>query len=154
VDPKLRRAYSRCIVEVSRGSLDDLAADFELLLVDLPSLAYALGAYSLLASIRLGLDYGKLRRVIFVLDYWEVKHRLVADKYIRWLRELGLDYRLSPDEPAEIKAARICMEVGNCIVLSRDYDPLLILDEELQPVRRGFRWMVRRIRINRECLNP
>jgi len=40
------------------------------------------------------------------------------------------------------------------IVLSRDYDPLQIIDEILQPVKISEKsWIVRLVRIDRECVD-
>jgi len=41
---------------------------------------------------------------------------------------LDLDYVLADDELAEIKVIRLCLSLGKYIVLSRDYDPLIIID--------------------------
>ena len=59
----------------------------------------------------------------------------MAGSRVRRLRELGLDYVLTKDEPAEIRAARERLKRGKCIVLSRDYDPLTLINEMLQPVK-------------------
>ena len=131
-DPKLRRAYSRCVREVARGSLPDLVNGFyDYLMIDLTSITYGLkDPRAFLANIRLAIDYGYLKpSVIFVIDYSRPEHKTVAESRIRWLRELSLDYILAEDEPAEIKAARECLRRDKCIVLSRDYDPLTIINE-------------------------
>ena len=59
-------------------------------------------------NVRLAIDYGYLKpNVIFVIDYSGPGHRAVAELRIKWLRELGLNYILASDEPAEIKAAKL-----------------------------------------------
>ena len=68
-----------------------------------------------------------------------------------------MDYILSLEESAEIKAAEICKEFQEknikCIVLSRDYDPLQIIDEMLQPYKITEKvWILRLVRVDRECL--
>ena len=72
---------------------------------------------------------------------------------VRWLRELSLDYILAEDEPAEIRAAKECLKRGRCIVLSRDYDPLTIINEMIQPIKVSERaWVVRKVVVDRDCL--
>ena len=42
---------------------------------------------------------------------------------------------------------------GRCIVLSRGYDPLTVINEMLQPIKVTERaWFVRRITVDRDCL--
>ena len=66
---------------------------------------------------------------------------------------MGLDFILADDEPAEIRAARECLKRGKCVVLSRDYDPLTVINEMLQPIKVAERaWFVRRITMNKNCL--
>ena len=63
------------------------------------------------------------------------------------------DYILAEDEPAEIKAAKECLNKPRCIVLSCDYDPLTVMDEMLQPIKVAkAAWLVRRIAVVRECV--
>ena len=60
---------------------------------------------------------------------------------------------MASDEPAEIKAARECLKRGKCIVLSRDYDPLTIINEMMQPVKVSeMAWLVRKITVDGDCL--
>jgi len=71
-----------------------------------------------------------------------------------WFRDLGLEYVLAEDGPAEVRAARLCLERPRCIVLSRDYDPLTIINEMLQPIKVSERaWFVRLVFIDRVCLS-
>ncbi len=157
MDPRLRRFYSRCVLEVERGTLPDLVNDrYGYLMIDLASITYGLrDPRTLLMNVRLALDYDYLRpSVIFVIDYSRPEHRTVAESRIRWLKELGLEYLLAEDEPAEVKAARECLNRSKCIVLSRDYDPLTVMDEMIQPIKITEKaWINRKITINKECLN-
>jgi hypothetical protein len=157
MDPKTREAYSRCLVEASRGLLPDLVnGKYDYLVVDYSSIAYGLRRpRSFLTNIKLALDYGYLKpKVIFVLDYSKPIHREVAGSRIWWLRDLGLEYVLAEDGPAEVRAARLCLERPRCIVLSRDYDPLTIINEMLQPLKVSERaWFVRLVFIDRSCLS-
>lgn len=149
----MRRIYSGCVIEVSRGSLLEVVDNVDTLIIDLASITYGSDPSSFINNIRLALDYGYLRqRVIFVVDYWSDAQRSVVQPYVELLRDLGLDYVLSRSKPAEITAAEMCREIPRCIVLSRDYDPLQIVDEEIQPVGYRHRWIVRKIRIDRECV--
>ena len=135
VDPKLRRAYSRCVREVSRGLLPDLVNGFyDYLMIDLASIAYGLkDPRAFLVNVRLAIDYDYLRpSVVFVVDYSKPGHRAIAESRVKWLRELGLDYILAEDEPAEIKAAKECLKRGKCIVLSRDCNPSSPLYQNLK----------------------
>ena len=78
MDPKMREAYSRCLVEVSRGLLPDLVNDkYDYLVIDFPSIAYGLSRpRSFLVNIKLALDYGYLKpKVIFVLNYSRPEHK-------------------------------------------------------------------------------
>ena len=91
----MRRAYSRCVVEVARGLLPDLVNGvYDYLLIDLASITYGLRDPR-----------------AFVVDYSRPEHKAVAESRIRWLRELSLDYISASDEPAEIKAAKECLYV-------------------------------------------
>ena len=127
----MRRAYSRCVVEVSRGLLPDLVNGvYDYLMIDLASITYGLrDPRAFLVNVRLAIDYGYLRpSVVFVVDYSRPEHRAIAEVRAKWLRELGLDYILAEDEPAEIRAARECLKRGKYIVLSRDlYNDNIIL---------------------------
>ena len=156
MDPRLRRVYSRCVVEVARGALPDLVNGiYDYLMIDLASITYGLrDPRAFLANVRLAIDYGYLEpNVIFVIDYSKPEHKAVAESRIKWLRELSLDYILASDEPAEIKAARECLKRGRCIVLSRDYDPLTVMNEMLQPVKVSERaWVVMKVMVDRDCL--
>jgi hypothetical protein len=68
---------------------------------------------------------------------------------------LGLEYVLADNEPAEVRAARLCLERPRCIVLSRDYDVLTVMDFMLQPIKVSERaWLVREVFIDRTCLSP
>ncbi len=157
MDPRLRRIYSRCITEIERGALPDLVNDkYDYLMIDLASITYGVkDPRTFLVNVRLAIDYDYLRpSVIFVIDYSRPEHRAVAESRIKWLRELSLDYILAEDEPAEVKAARECLGRGRCIVLSRDYDPLTVINEMIQPIKITERaWINRKITINRECLD-
>jgi len=156
MDPRLRETYSRCVREVARGLLPDLVNDrFDYLVIDLASITYGVSdPRSFLVNIRYALDYGYLRpRVVFVLDYSKPEHRGVAGSRIKWLRDLGLEYVLAEDEPAEVKAARLCLERARCVVLSRDYDVLTVMDYMIQPIKVSERaWIVRLVSIDRGCL--
>ncbi|WP_069807501.1 hypothetical protein [Vulcanisaeta thermophila] len=156
MNPRLRRVFAKCVVEVGRGLLPDLVNDsYDYLHIDLASITYAVrDPRSFLVNIRLAIDYGYLKpHVIFYLDYASEGQKTVSERRVRWLRELGLDYILSSNEPAEVKAARDCLSKGRCIVLSRDYDPLTIINEELQPIKVSERaWVTRKITVDRRCL--
>ena len=156
MDPRLRKAYSRCIVEVIRGLLLDLVNGFyDYLMVDLASVTYGLrDPRAFLMNVRLAVDYDYLKpSVVFVVDYSRPEHRAVTESRVKWLRELSLDYILAEDEPAEIKAARECLKRNRCIVLSRDYDPLTIINEVLQPIKVSEKaWLVRKITVDGDCL--
>ena len=156
MDPRLRRANLRCVVEVSRGLLPDLVNGlYDYLLIDLASITYGLrDPRTFLVNVRLAIDYDYLKpSVIFVVDYSRPEHRAVAESRVRRLRELSLDYILASDEPAEIKAARECLKRGKCIVLSRDYDPLTIINEMMQPIKVMERaWLVKKITVDGDCL--
>jgi hypothetical protein len=157
MDPKLREAYSRCVREVSRGLLPDLVnGRFDYLVIDLASITYGVSdPRPFLVNIRYALDYGYLRpRVVFALDYSKPIHREVAKSRIKWLRDLGLEYVLAKDEPAEIRAAKMCLERPRCVVLSRDYDVLTVMDYMLQPIKVVEKaWFVRLVSIDRACLS-
>jgi len=157
MDPKAREAYPRCVTEASRGLLPDLVNDkYDYLVIDFPSIAYGLSRpRSFLVNIKLAIDYGYLKpRVIFVLDYSKPIHKEVAGSRLWWFKELGLEYVLAEDGPAEIRAAKLCLERTRCIVLSRDYDVLTIMDYMLQPIKVSERaWFVREVLIDRSCLS-
>jgi hypothetical protein len=66
---------------------------------------------------------------------------------------LGLEYVLAEDEPAEIRAAKMCLSLSRCVVLSRDYDVLTVMDYMLQPIKvSGRAWVIRLVSVNRACL--
>ena len=157
MDPKMREAYSRCVMEASRGLLPDLVnGKYDYLVVDYSSIAYGLKSpRSFLVNIRLALDYGYLKpKVIFVLDYSKPIHREVAESRIWWFKELGLEYVLAEDGPAEIRAAKMCLERPRCIVLSRDYDVLTVMDIMIQPLKISEKaWVVRLVSVDRDCLS-
>ncbi|GAB6944804.1 hypothetical protein [Vulcanisaeta sp. JCM 14467] len=76
-------------------------------------------ARDFLANVRLAIDYGHLKpSIIFVIDYSKPKHRAISESRIKWLRELGLDFILADDEPAEIRAARECLKRGGALCLA------------------------------------
>jgi hypothetical protein len=158
MDPRTREAYSRCLVEVSRGLLPDLVnGRFDYLVIDFGGVVYGLRRpRSFLTNIRLALDYGYLKpKVIFVLDYSKPIHREVAESRLWWFRVLGLEYVLAEDGPAEVRAAKLCLERPRCVVLSRDYDVLTVIDFMLQPIKvSGRAWVVREVLIDRSCLSP
>jgi hypothetical protein len=158
MDPKMREAYSRCVREVSRGLLPDLVnGRFDYLVIDFLSIAYGLRRpRSFLTNIKLAMDYGYLKpKVIFVLDYSKPIHREVVESRIWWFRVLGLEYVLADNEPAEIRAAKLCLSLSRCVVLSRDYDVLTVMDYMLQPIKVSERaWFVRLVFIDRSCLFP
>jgi len=157
MDPKTREVYSRCSREVARGLLPDLVnGKYDYLVIDFPSIAYGLRRpRSFLVNMRLAMDYGYLKpKVIFVLDYSKPVHREVAESRVWWFRDLGLEYVLVDNEPAEIRAAKLCLEGPRCVVLSRDYDVLTIMDYMLQPIKVSERaWFVRLVLIDRPCLS-
>jgi hypothetical protein len=157
MDPKAREAYSRCVREVARGLLPDLVnGRYDYLIIDFSSIAYGLRRPRFfLVNIRLAMDYGYLEpRVIFVLDYSKPIHKEVAESRIWWLRELSLEYVLAEDKPAEIRAAKLCLERPRCVVLSRDFDVLTVMDYMIQPVKVSERaWFVREVLIDRACLS-
>nr|KJR72234.1 MAG: hypothetical protein TU36_03330 [Vulcanisaeta sp. AZ3] len=157
MDPKLRKTYTKCIREISRGLLADLVNDqYDYLMIDLASITYGIkNPREFLYNIRLAIDYNYLKPIIvFILDNSKPQHKKITKTRIKWLTDLSLNYELAEDEPAEIKAAKLCLEKGKCIVLSRDYDPLTIINEMLQPIKTSERaWIVRKITIDRTCLN-
>ena len=157
MDPKMREAYSRCVMEASRGLLPDLVnGKYDYLVVDYSSIAYGLKSpRSFLVNIRLALDYGYLKpKVIFVLDYSKPIHREVAESRIWWFKELGLEYVLAEDGPAEIRAAKLCLSLSRCVVLSRDYDVLTVMDYMIQPLKVSeMAWFVRLVSVDRDCLS-
>lgn len=129
---------------------------YDYLIIDYPSIAYGLKRpRSFLVNIRLALDYGYLKpKVIFVLDYSKPVHREVAESRVWWFKELGLEYVLAEDGPAEIKAARLCLERPRCVVLSRDYDVLTVMDFMLQPLKVSEKaWVVRLVSVDKDCLS-
>ena len=158
MDPRTREAYSKCVTETSRGLLPDLVnGRFDYLVIDFGSVVYGLRRpRSFLVNIKLAMDYGYLKpKVIFVLDYSKPIHREVAESRIWWFRELGLEYVFAEDGPAEIRAARLCLERPRCVVLSRDYDVLTVMDFMIQPIKIVEKaWFVRLVSIDRACLPP
>jgi hypothetical protein len=144
-------------MEASRGLLPDLINDkYDYLIIDFPSIAYGLRRpRSFLVNIRLAIDYGYLKpKVVFVIDYSKPIHREVAKSRIWWFKELGLGYVLAEDGPAEIKAAKLCLERPRCVVLSRDYDVLTVMDFMLQPLKVSEKaWFVRLVSVDRDCLS-
>jgi hypothetical protein len=157
MDPRTRETYSRCVTEASRGLLPDLVnGKYDYLVVDYSSIAYGLRRpRSFLVNIRLALDYGYLKpKVIFVLDYSKPIHREVAESRLWWFKGLGLEYVLAEDGPAEIRAAKMCLERPRCIVLSRDYDVLTVMNYMIQPLKVSEKaWVVRLVSVNRNCLS-
>jgi hypothetical protein len=143
-------------MEASRGLLPDLVnGRFDYLVIDFLSIAYGLRRpRSFLTNIKLAMDYGYLKpKVIFVLDYSKPIHREVAGSRLWWFKELGLEYVLAEDGPAEIRAAKMCLDLGGCVVSSRDYDVLTIMDRMIQPIKISERaWLARLVLINRACL--
>jgi hypothetical protein len=128
---------------------------YDYLIIDFSSIAYGLRRpRSFLVNIRLAMDYGYLKpRVVFVLDYSRPVHKEVAESRIWWFRELGLEYVLAEDGPAEIRAARMCLSLNKCVVLSRDYDVLTVMDYMLQPIKvSGRAWVIRLVSVDRACL--
>ena len=139
-------------IELKRGTLNDFCNEFDYILIDLSSITYGIKNWkSFIYSIYLALSYGICKsNFIFVLDYSKNEHRLVNENRIKFLKELHLNYVLSYDEPAELKAAKLCKEFQEkgmkCIVLSRDYDVLTILPEMLQPIKISEKsWIIRHI---------
>jgi hypothetical protein len=157
MDPKMREAYTRCVREVSRGLLPDLVnGRYDYLIIDFSSITYGLKSpRSFLTNIKLAVDYGYLKpKVVFVLDYSKPIHREVAESRIWWFKELGLEYVLAGDGPAEIRAAKMCLERPRCVVLSRDYDVLTVMGFMLQPIKVVEKaWFVRLVSIDRACLS-
>jgi hypothetical protein len=143
------------LVEVSRGLLPDLVnGRFDYLVIDFGSVVYGLRRpRSFLINIKLALDYGYLKpRVVFVLDYSKPIHREVAGSRIWWFKGLGLEYVLAEDGPAEVRAARLCLERPRCIVLSRDYDVLTVMDYMIQPLKISEKaWFARLVSVDRAC---
>jgi hypothetical protein len=129
---------------------------YDYLVIDFPSIAYGLRRpRSFLTNIRLALDYGYLKpKVIFVLDYSKPIHKEVVDSKLWWFRDLGLEYVLADNEPAEVRAAKLCLGLGGCVVLSRDYDVLTVMDYMMQPIKISERaWIARLVLIDRSCLS-
>jgi hypothetical protein len=143
-------------MEASRGLLPDLVnGKYDYLIIDFPSIAYGLRRpRSFLTNIKLAIDYGYLKpRVVFVLDYSKPIHREVAGSRVWWFKELGLEYVLADNEPAEVRAAKLCLSLSRCVVLSRDYDVLTVMDYMLQPIKvSGRAWVIRLVSVDRACL--
>ena len=128
---------------------------YDYLMIDLASITYSLkNPRSFFANVKLAIGYGYLRpSVVFIINYSKPEHRAVAEVRVKWLRELSLEYILAEDEPTKIRAARECLNKPRCIVLSRDYDPLTIINEVLQPIKVGeAAWLVRRVAVDSDCL--
>ena len=66
MDPRLRRAYSRCVVEIVHGLLPDLVNGvYDYLMIDLASITYGLrDPRAFLANISLTIDYGYLKQYL------------------------------------------------------------------------------------------
>jgi len=158
MDPKLRRKIVKCVRKLRTITFTEACQEYDFIIIDLSSIVYGLKRpIEFLKNLSIAQTYSTCRsRFIIVLDYSKDVHVRVSRRYIELIRELGLDFEVSPDEPAEIKAAKICrqlIEKGyRSIVLSRDYDPLTIIDEELMPCRRFFYWTVDHIVIDRKCI--
>jgi len=155
---KIKKAYAKCVVELDRNSFSHYCNVYDIIIIDLASIVYGLkNPKEFLLNLALARDYVKSRFII-VLDYLEEKHKVVSNRYIKLLEHLHLEYILSENESAELKAARMCREFEGkgfkCIVLSRDYDVLQIIDKMLQPIKVSEKsWIVRRVGIDRECVN-
>ncbi|NPA71157.1 MAG: hypothetical protein GXO26_10160 [Crenarchaeota archaeon] len=158
MDPKLRRRIIKCVRKIRTITFTEACQEYDYIIIDLASIVYGLKRpIEFLKNLSLAQSYGMCRsRFIIVLDYSKDIHVKVSSRYISMIRDLGLEYETSPDEPAEIKAAKICRELIDngyrSIVLSRDYDPLMIVDEELMPCRRYFIWTVDHVMVDRRCI--
>ena len=159
MDPKLRKTYSECVYEVERGLLSHFLNKYDVIVIDLASITYGVkNRIAFLQALSLAQTYGNFKaRIILVLDYQKNGHKSIVNKLIPKIENYGLEYILSHYEPAEIKAAKICREFQEkgitCIVLSRDYDPLQIIDEMLQPIKiHTWQWILRLIKIDRKCV--
>ncbi len=158
MDPKLRRKFVKCIRKVRTITFTEACQEFDYIVIDLASIVYGLKRpIEFLKNLSLAQSYGVSRaRFIIVLDYSKDVHVKVSNRYVKIIDELGLEYEISPNEPAEIRAAKICRDLINkghrSIVLSRDYDPLMIVDEELIPCRRYITWTVDHVVIDRKCI--
>ncbi len=156
MDPGLRRIYSQCVEEVDRGTLSKFLEEFDLIVVDLASVTY--GVRNRLALVKALSMSGYGGKVLLVLDFSREEHVAAARKILPMIERFCLGYALSRDRPAEILAGELCREKMKegvrCIVLSRDYDPLQVVDEMLQPIRvHPWQWILRRIRVDRTCLS-
>jgi len=159
VDPKIRRKILKCIKRVRKMTLTDACNEYDIVIIDLPSIVYGLkNPTEFLKNLSIAQQLGIIKaRVIVVLDYWKESHIKISDRYRKILEDLCIEYVLSRDMPAEIKAAYMCRDYVNrgykCIVVSRDYDPLLIFDEELIPSRSRFMWTLDLVKvIDHSCI--
>ncbi|NPA23624.1 MAG: hypothetical protein GXO23_04950 [Crenarchaeota archaeon] len=158
MDPRLRRKVIKCVRRIRTIPFTDACNEYDIIVIDLASIVYGLRRpVEFLKNLSLAQTHNIVRsRFVIVLDYSREIHVKVSNRYITLIRDLGLEYVLSENEPAEIRAAKICREHilrgHKCIVLSRDYDPLTIVDEELMPSRRHFAWTVDHVMVDRRCL--
>lgn len=154
----MRRVYSKCIIELDRKLFTYFCNIYDIIVIDLASIVYGIkNPKEFILNLALARNYVKSHFII-ILDYLKDKHKQVSDKYVKFIKDLCLDYVLADNESADIKAAKVCREFIDkglkAIVLSRDYDPLQIIDEILQPVKISEKsWIVRLVRIDRECVD-
>lgn len=139
--------------------MDELCGEYRVIIVDWASIVYGLkNPLSFLMNLVLAEKEGYVNsHFVFVIDYSKDIHRKVFDfKYRRYFEEHCVDYVLSMDEPAEVKAAKMCREYRergiSSIVLSRDYDPLLYIEDIVMPHRVKYRWVLRHVEVDRKCL--
>ncbi len=140
-------------------TLDELCCEYRIVIVDWASIVYGLkNPLTFLMNLMLAEREGYVNsHFVFVIDYSRDCHRRVFDsKYRKFFDEQHVEYVLSMDEPAEVKAAKMCQEYRMrgvpSIVLSRDYDPLLYIDDIAMPQRVRYRWLLRHVRVDRRCL--
>ncbi len=158
MDPKLRRKIVKCIRRVRTLTFTEACNEYDIIIIDLSSVVYGFKRpIEFLKNLSIAQREGLVNsKFVIVFDYSKDIHVKVSRRYIGIVRELGLDYVLSEDEPAEIRAAKLCRKYLDdgyrCIVLSRDYDPLIIIDEELMPSRRFYVWTVDHVTVDRRCI--
>ncbi len=158
MDPEVRRKITKCITRIRRLTFTEACNEYDVILVDLPSVVYGLKRpVEFLKNISLAQQLGIKSRIVVVLDSWKDIHKKIVEKYVKMLDDLSIEYIVSTDMPAELKAAYKCLEFLNkgekCIVLSRDYDPLLVVDEELIPSHSGYVWTLDLVKVvDRLCI--
>ncbi len=159
MDPRIRRKIVKCVKEICTKPFEELCNEYDVVLIDWASIVYGLkNPLNFLINLRMAEQLGLVRsRFIIVVDYSKEVHRQVFDrKFRKYFDENHVEYVLAEDEPAEIKAAKMCKNYLDrgllSIVVTRDYDPLLYVDYIAQPFRCKYKWNVKLVCIDRKCL--